>query len=100
MNEKNMSDYESQEENENIILNLKESDKLIIKENMKKLKYSFPAKLETIDDKSKNFIKEGGKRTKIKKRKSDYDDYLEKTSSQKTRKRLRSIGNFIILNIF
>jgi len=93
MNAKNMSDYESHEENEDIILKLKDSDKLKKKDKRRKLNNMIVAKLDPIAENSKLFnLFSDGKRTKIQKRKSDYDDYLDKASSQKTGKRMRSIG--------
>lgn len=96
MNAKNMSDYESHEENEDIILKLKDSDKLLKKDKSRNLDNPIVAKLDPVAENSKLFLLIlGGKRTKIQKRKSDYDDYLDKASSQKTGKRMRSIGIYL-----
>jgi len=53
MNAKNMSDYESHEENEDIVLKLKGSDKQPKKDKIKKLNNSISTKLEPIVENSK-----------------------------------------------
>lgn len=56
MNAKNMSDYESHEENEDIILKLKDSDKLLKKEKSRKSNNPIVAKIDPVGDNSKLFF--------------------------------------------
>lgn len=56
MNAKNMSDYESHEENDEIILNLKDSDKQSKKDKSRILNNLPIAKLDPIVDNSKLFF--------------------------------------------
>lgn len=53
MNAKNMSDYESHEENEDIIFKLKNPDKATIKEKTRKLNYSIISKMDPLVENSK-----------------------------------------------
>lgn len=56
MNGKNMSDYESHEENDEIILKLKDSDKLQKKDKSRKLNNPIIAKLDPAMENSKLFF--------------------------------------------
>jgi len=53
MNAENMSDYESHEENEDIILKLKNSDQLTKKDKSRKLNNPIVSKLDPLFENSK-----------------------------------------------
>jgi hypothetical protein len=68
MSAKNMSDNESHEENEDIILKLKGSDKQPKKDKLKKLNNSLSAKLEPLVENSKILIISRWKKNQISKK--------------------------------
>ena len=88
-----MSDKESYEENENIVMNLNHMEDKQSDQN--RSNNFFHIKLD-IGENMRNYnLNPASKRNITQKRRPDYEDYLDKSSSVRSKKKKRSIGKLL-----
>ena len=99
MSDENMSPEMSSSENDPIVMKLNQTENENFNDSGNMIKFQLE---DGFDQSNKNFgsLIEPSKRNIIPKKRSDYDDYLERSSSIRSRRKSRSIGKFYKNYIF
>jgi preprotein translocase subunit Sss1 len=100
MSPKSMSSNESSCEGDNIVMRFNSNTNERNANSSNQMNNYIKFKLEDFPETCKKFIYiAASKRNIIQKRKPDYDEYIERSSSNKSKKKKSSIGNYKLIKL-